>query len=174
MKTTRQMRKNAGSVIAEAPAVLYVFFVLVVFPLIDLVTAFIRLTFIYTATHQSCIWAARARTFQTSINGDPTAEALAQAGADTAIGCFTGVTLSVTPQIIVTDISTLKQTVYTNPLPAPADISKNTYQVQVIGVGNALPLFNIPLPVSVPGLNAPLSMTLADRQYFENPIGLNN
>jgi hypothetical protein len=174
MRTNRQMRKNAGSVIAEGPFVLYVFFVLIVFPLIDLLTAFIRLTFIYTGTHQSCIWAARARTFQTSLNGDPTAEALAQAGADAAIGAFNGITLSITPQIVITDINTLKQTVRTTPLPAPADINKFTYQVQVVGIGSAAPLFYIPLPVTIPGLNAPLTMTLADRQYFENPSGLNN
>jgi hypothetical protein len=174
MKTKRQTRKSAGSVIAEAPFVLYVFFVLVVFPLIDLISVFIRLTFIYTCTHQSCIWAARARTFLTSVNGDTTATALAQAGADAGVACFTGISLSVTPQIIVTDLTTLKQTVYTTPLPQPADISKNTYQIQVVGVGSAIPLMNIPLPVSVPGLNAPLTMTVSDRQYFENPSGLNN
>jgi hypothetical protein len=166
-------RKPAGTVIAEAPVVLWVLFIGVAFPLIDLTTAFVRLTFLYAATHTACIEAARAKTFLVSINSAPTAVSLAQGGISAVVAAFTGIhVIQQTTTIVITDIATQAQTVQATPLTTPADVSTFVYQVQVSTHGTADPLLPIPLPVAVAGLNAPISVTFSDRQYFENPQGL--
>jgi hypothetical protein len=173
MKDLRKRRKSTGSVIAEAPLVLWVLFFAFVFPLINMTTTFIRLTLLYAASHNSCIWAARGRTFQAIINGDPSAVYLAQTGAEAVITKFSGIHLAnLNVAILITDVNTDKQTISTKPLGQPPDVSNNAYQIQVSATGLADPLFYMPLPVKIAGLNAPLAVQLVDRQYFENPQGL--
>jgi hypothetical protein len=167
-------RRSRGSAIVEAPFVLYIMLFFLFFPLINLATVFIRMTMLYYADHTACIWAARARSYQVQINTDATAIQLAQAGSDSVVGLFTGIHVSeVNTLILITNIATQAQTVTDKPLPAPADTTNNTYQIQVQTIGSADPIFFIPLPISVPGLNASLPVTFVDRQYFENPTGLN-
>jgi hypothetical protein len=166
-------RSQFGSAIIEAPFVLYIMLFFLFFPLINLGTVFIRMTMLYYADHTACSWAARARSFKAPINSDPTALQLAQAGSDSVIGLYTGIHVSdVDTLILITNINNQQQTVTDKPLTTPADISNYTYQVQVKTVGSADPIFFLPLPFSIPGLNASLPVSFVDRAYFENPTGL--
>jgi len=131
------------------------------------------MTMLYYANHTACSWAARARSFQAQINNDPTAQELAQAGSDSLVGLYTGIHVSeIDDWILVTKIADGSQTVTNKPLTSPADTNNFTYQIQVKTVGSADPIFFLPLPISIPGLNATLPVTFVDRQFFENPTGL--
>jgi hypothetical protein len=169
----KRTRSQFGSAIIEAPFVLYIMLFFFFFPLINLGTVFIRMTMLYYADHTACSWAARARSFKAPINNDLTALQLAQAGSDSVVGLYTGIHVSdVDTIILITDLNSQTQTATNKPLTTPADTSNFTYQVQVRTVGSADPIFLLPLPFSVPGLNAGLPVTFVDRAYFENPTGL--
>jgi len=177
MKMTRQhkMRRATGSFLVEIPFVLWFFFFLLFFPMVNMATMFLRLTFLYGATHNGCIQASRARSFQAPINGDPTAISLAQDGANGYVAAFTGIhVLNIDTVIVITNITTHAQTISTTPLATPPDVTNFTYQTQVTVNGAADPLFLVPTIFGVPvaGLNQPLFITISDRQYFENPQGL--
>jgi len=176
MKLVRQRRRrHQGSVILEIPFVLWLFFFVLFFPMLNFATAFLRLTFLYGAVHNACISAARGRTFSTSINSDPTALSLAQDAANGYVAAFTGLHIQTLDTIIViTNINTQVQTFSSVPLTTPPDVSNFTYQVQVTLNGATDPLFQVPTILNVPvaGLNQPLLVKLQDRQYFENPQGL--
>jgi hypothetical protein len=173
MKRKNRVRRSNGTFIAELPFVLWVFFFVLFFPMINLATMFIRLTFLYGATHSACISAARARSFLNPINSDPTAITLAQDGANGFVAAFTGIhVLTIDTVIVITNINTLKQTISTTPLTTPPDVTNFTYQVQVTINGATDPLFQVPSFLPISGLNQPMYLTLTDRQYFENPQGL--
>jgi hypothetical protein len=170
--STRRTRAR-GSVLLELPLVLWALFFTLFFPLINLTTVFIRYTFLYAANHTACLSAARARSYLTSLNGDPTAISLAQDGSNAVTSAFTGVHVtSVQTSILITNITTGVQTLQSTPLSTPADVNNYTYQIQVTTIGATDPLFPIPLAMSIPGLNAPLTAAISNCQYFENPQGL--
>jgi hypothetical protein len=169
------MRRTTGSFLVEIPFVLWFFFFLLFFPMVNMATMFLRLTFLYGAAHNGCIQASRARSFQNPINGDPTAITLAQDGANSYGTAFTGIhVLNIDTVIIITNINTKVQTISTTPLVTPPDVTNFTYQTQVTITGAADPLFICPTFFGIPiaGLNQPLSVIISDRQYFENPQGL--
>jgi hypothetical protein len=167
------VRKSSGTFLAELPFVLWVFFFVLFFPMVNLATMFIRLTFLYSATHNACISAARARTFLNPINSDPTAITLAQDGANGYVAAFTGIHVTtIDTVIVITNINTQAQTISTTPLTTPPDVSNFTYQVQVTVNGATDPLFQVPSFIPISGLNQPMFLTITDRQYFENPQGL--
>jgi len=174
MRRHRKQRQTTGlTFLAELPFVLWVFFFVLFFPMINLATMFIRITFLYGACHNACIGAARGRTFQTSINGDPTAISLAQDGANSVLAEFTGVHMqTLDTSIVITDINTQKQTFSSVPLTTPPDVTNNTYQIQCTLNGATDPLFQVPSFIPISGLNQPMFLTITDRQYFENPQGL--
>src|SRR5271170_6233080 len=129
-------RTTQGSVQLELPFVLWTLFFTLFFPLINLTTVFIRYTFLYAANHTACMSAARARTYATSVNGDPTAISLAQDGSNSVTSAFTGVHVtSVQTSILITNITTGAQTVQSTPLSSPSDVSNYTYQIQVTTIG---------------------------------------
>jgi hypothetical protein len=170
-----KLRSSAGSFLVEIPFVLWFFFFLLFFPMVNMATMFIRLTFLYGATHNGCLQAARARSFLNPINGDPTAITLAQDGALGYVAAFTGIhVLNIDTVIVITNIATHAQTISTIPLATPPDVTNFTYQTQVTVNGAADPLFLVPTIFGIPvaGLNQPLLITISDRQYFENPQGL--
>jgi hypothetical protein len=169
----RKLRRATGTFAVELPFVLWVFFFFLFFPMVNLATTFVRITFLYAATHNACIDAARARSFLNSINGDPTAISLAQDGANIVTSEFNGIhVLNIDTVIVITNIATHAQTISTTPLSSPADVTNFTYQVQVTVNGASDPLFPIPAFLPISGLNQPLLVTISDRQYFENPQGL--
>jgi len=172
-RRAKNLRSSTGTFAVELPFVLWVFFFILFFPMLNLATTFVRITFLYGATHNACIGAARARSFQTPINGDPTAISLAQDGANAYAAAFTGIhVLTIDTAIIITNVVTHAQTIQTTPLTTPADVTNFTYQVQVTVNGASDPLFQVPSFLPISGLNQPLLLTISDRQYFENPQGL--
>jgi len=174
MELRRQKRrKPTGAFLVEIPFVLWVFFFVLFFPMLNLATMFLRLTLLYSATHNACISAARARTFLNPINSDPPAITLAQDGANGYVGAFTGIhVLTIDTVIVITNITTQAQSISTTPLTTPPDVANFTYQVQVTVNGATDPLFQVPSFLPIAGLNQPMFLTISDRQYFENPQGL--
>jgi hypothetical protein len=167
-----RIRSRAGNVTAELPVALWVIFFALFFPMLNLATSCIRITFLYFAAHNGCISASRARTFSIPVDGQPPAVQAAQTGANALGTLFTGVHIaSVQTQIVTTNLNTSVQTIQTTPLKTPADVSTNTYQIQVSVSGAADPLIPLPL-VNVAGLSSPLNVTFSDRQFCENPMGL--
>jgi hypothetical protein len=173
MRRKHGIRKPIGAFLVELPFVLWVFFFVLFFPTLNFATMFLRLTFLYGATHNACICAARARTFLNPINSDPTAISLSQDGANGYVAAFTGIHVTnIDTAIVITNITTHAQAIQTVPLTTPADVGNFTYQVQVTVDGATDPLFLVPSFVPIAGLNQPLFLRISDRQYFENPQGL--
>jgi hypothetical protein len=79
--------------------------------------------------------------------------------------------------LVITDINTdvVTRLAPQTPLANPADDSNNTYQVEVTATALVDPAFkyNMPFFGAAPGLTAPMVITMIDRQYAENPQGLN-
>lgn len=170
-------RSKRGSFIVEGPVALFLFLFFFVFPFMDLATITLRTTFLYAAAHNAAWEAARAHTYQTSLDGKPSSIQLASVTAQRVAESFNGIAIkSVKTSIITTDIKTLNQSRQPTLLKAPADSSLNSYQVEVSVNADVSPLILYSGGSSftnIPGLTEPINLTFTDRQYCENPQGLN-
>jgi Flp pilus assembly protein TadG len=169
-------RSNRGNFIVETPIALFVFLFLFVFPFVDLAAITLRTTFLYAAAHNAAWEAARAHTYQSSLDGFPSSVQLASSVAQKTAAPFGGIKInSVRTNIVTTDIKTLSQSRQSAPLAVPADSSLNSYQVEVSvnGAVNPLIIYNGGGFTNIPGLTQPMILTFTDRQYCENPQGLN-
>lgn len=169
-------RSKRGSFIVEAPIALFLFLFFFVFPFMDLATITLRTTFLYAAAHNAAWEAARAHTYQNSLDGLPSSVQLASSTAQRVVAAFSGVKInSIKTSIITTDIKTLNQSQQSTPLKAPADSSLNSYQVEVSvnAAVDPLIIYNGSNFTNIPGLTQPMNLTFTDRQYCENPQGLN-
>ncbi|CAN5434616.1 hypothetical protein BH10CYA1_BH10CYA1_37240 [soil metagenome] len=172
--SSRSLKTRSKSGVVELPFVLWIFFIGLAFPLINLMTIGLRLTFLYTATHTACLRACRAQTFLTQVEGKPSCKMMANQAVQDVTSKFTGIHVTqITTQILTTNIDNSTQSRTVSPLTKPADVSKNTYQIEVVLACSADPFLPMPLPVQIAGLSAPLQVTLSDRQYCESPDGLN-
>lgn len=171
MPTGRAQRANT---IAEAPVVLWFLLVLVLVPLLNLGTAFVRAYFLYDAAHIAAQTAAKARSFE--VSGDsPSAIAVADSTARDVAGRFHGVTVSnVRTSLVVTNSDTRTQQVFTSRLTSPPNSSQFTYQVRVTVTGSTEPLFlfNLGYFLDIPGLTAPMAFAVTDQAFVENTQGL--
>ncbi|MBS2004863.1 MAG: hypothetical protein U0103_16220 [Candidatus Obscuribacterales bacterium] len=168
------MRARNQSGVMELPFVVWIFLFALTFPLINLATIGLRLTFLYTAAHTACLRACRGQTFLTAVESKPSCVMLANQGVEDVTKKFTGIHVSkITTQILTTNIDSGAQSRTVSPLIKPADVSKNTYQIEVVLDCSADPFLPIPSPVQIAGISAPLHLTLSDRQYCESPDGLN-
>lgn len=168
-------RAYKGSFIAEVPVVLWFLLFLLFFPMLDLMAVTIRTTFLYAAAHSAAIAASRARSFSASINGYPTATALADEAAQKVVDSFGGITIdSLETAIVVTNVASKAVTRTTRPLNTPADSIANTYQIEVKinGVINPLIPYNSSIFGNIPGLTQPINLIVTDRRYAENAQGL--
>lgn len=175
-RTNTKSRSNRGSFIVEGPFALFLFLFFFVFPFMDLATITLRTTFLYAATHNAAWEAARAHTYQNSLDGMPSAVQLADYASKRVIGSFSGVKInSIKTSIITTELKTLNQSRQSSALSKPADSSLNSYQIEVAINGSVDPLilYNGSDLANIPGLTQPMSLTFTDRQYCENPQGLN-
>ncbi len=173
MKEIRARNRCKGSMIAELPLVLWVLLIVIVFPLIDLGTAFLRVTFLYAGVHLGSIAAARANTFLVPLDGKPSAINEANSKLTQVKSAFSGLDVQdVKTEILITNNDTQAVSFSSVPLTKQADVGINSYQIQVSAVCSADPLITIPLPLAVAGLNAPLVFNMNARQYCENPQGL--
>lgn len=168
-------RGTKGSFVAEVPIVLWFLIFLLFFPMLDLVAVTIRTTFLFMAAHNAVTAACRARSFSASINGYPTASTLADTVAHQTINSFGGVQIaSMETAILVTNTASKAITRFTSPLPTPADSIANTYHIEVTlnGVINPLIPYNAGVFGNIPGLTAPINLTVKDQRYAENEQGL--
>lgn len=172
--SSRSQKARRKSGVMELPFVLWIFFIGLAFPLINLMTIGLRMTFLYSATHTACLRACRGQTFLTPVEGKPSCTMLANQAVQDVTSKFTGIHVAqITTQILTTNIDNANQSRTVSPLTKPADVSKNTYQIEVVLACSADPFLPLPLPVKIAGLSAPLQVTLSDRQYCESPDGLN-
>ncbi|MBK7838271.1 MAG: hypothetical protein IPP97_08505 [Candidatus Obscuribacter sp.] len=173
-KTSKTKRtRERGVVTAELPIVLWIVFIVLAFPLMDMATAVLRIAFLYAGVHFASISAARTGSFAAPLDGKRSATQESQAILNQVKNGFAGLSLqNVTTQIVITDNSKLTVTRQSAPLAVPADSTVNTYQIEVVADCSAAPLFLIPIPFAVAGLNTPLTVRLSARQYCENPQGL--
>lgn len=161
-------RRRHGHLAAELPTVLWVLLFVLFFPLLNLGGVGLRTTLVSYACHQACIQAARARSFQSPIGNYLPAIDIAPETAKKTILKFSGIHLdAVKTQIVVTSIATHKVSHYSTPLPQPAQTADNTYQVQVTITAKVDPFIPCPFPADVPGVTAPMTVMMSDRQYFE-------
>lgn len=166
-------RSRKAMITAELPIILWILFIGIAFPVLDLATTFLRISFLYAGVHYASISAARAGSFSAPLDGKPSAQDETASKLNQIQKLFTGLSVAnVNTAIVVIKNDTLAKSSQNVPLALPADQSANTYQIEVAADCSADPLFPIPLPIKVSGLNAPLTMHIAARQYCENPQGL--
>jgi len=158
---------------AELPVVLWVLFVLIAFPLMDLACAFLRISFLYAGVHYASISAARTGSFSIPLDGHPSAQGEVLTKLGNITSGFSGLAVTnINTDIVIIRNDTMAVSKQAVPLTSPADQGINTYQIEVTADCSADPLVPIPIPVTVSGLNAPLTVRLSAKQYCENPQGL--
>lgn len=170
-------RNNHGSYIAEAPIALWLLLVVFMFPFVDLAAATIRYTFIVMASRDAAHAASRAKSYLSDTSGSElSAVNLARNQAIATASGFSEITVnSVTTRILITDLGSKLVTSQTAPLATPADTSNNLYQIETVVSGQINPLltFDAGILPDIPGLSAPIPVSVASREICENPQGLN-
>lgn len=169
-----RMRKETGS-IAELPAVLWVLFCLLIFPLIDLASIGLRTAQVSMAAQRACQMASRAASFQTGVNGYKSAVEIAQAETDNLVKDYGGVHLKkVSTSILVTSVDSHNVTVVEHALTSAANTADNIYQIRVEVSADVDPLITIPyIPIAISGVTQTMHVNCSDQQYAECPQGLN-
>lgn len=174
MKTTG--RREHGNFISEFPAVLFIFLLAVLFPLIDLAVLFFGVSSVHSACRTATIAAARAQTFST--NSSPTKLSAVNTAKKIASESSTG-GVSILPsdvQVAVLQVPVLGgQAQQISPSPdLTVDTSQFNYQLRVTVTGRVSPLVLLSKDIfgSVPGLTVPLVVTATTTSNFENANGL--
>lgn len=172
------MRKRNcyGSLLVETPTVLWILFVLLTIPMVDLATVMIRYTFMVSASRDAAHAAGRAKSFMSDLTAtDPSAMSIANSAARATAGCFSEISVSdVTTRLLITDLDTRAVTVRTTPLTTPADTTEYLYEFETSVAGEINPLVPFlagPLP-GIPGLSAAVPVTVTSRSFCENSQGL--
>ena len=182
-QVTRRARTRGGygGSIAELPVVLFVLFIVLFFPMLNLTTATVRTWFLRSAVLDAAHNAAKACTYGTHLPAtDDDAECfsaveLANNTLNKFVQSFTGVkVLNSSVYVVRQNIDAGGQTVYP-PGPIPkADIKadENQYFIEVSMQGQAQPLITVPFFGGVPGLGGPMPVNVTGRETFENVEGL--
>lgn len=164
-----------GQAIAELPLVLFVFLVLVLFPIIDLCCITFRSTFMDGAARNAAHKAAKAHTFAFDGPDGLSASSIAKNEVRDVIRQFTGIRVEqVTPRIVRTSTTNAADVQrFEAPVPITSDSEQYVYQIEVEIKGEVDPLipFNCALP-AVPGLSSPMPFTATAREVFENTFWL--
>jgi Flp pilus assembly protein TadG len=169
-------RRRMGSAMADTPAVLWVLFVLILFPLIDLAAVGMRYTFMLTSSREAAMAASRAKTFFADTSAsDRSARNIANQVARATASRFNGLTISaVNTSILETNLSTNSVNRYQTPLAAPADVDDYLYAYETTVVGTVEPLVRYRGPVfgNIPGLTGPINVSITSQKMCENTQGL--
>lgn len=173
----RQYRPAKGSITAELPVVLWVIFVAMTIPLVAMVSFSIRYNFLVAASRDAAYTASRATTYAADVSpSELSAVHSADAAARVTASKFSEITVnSVSTNIIITRLSTGVITRQNQALAQPADTSTYVYQIETVVNGSTTPLLALEECYwnRVPGLTAPINVSIASKAYFENPQGLN-
>jgi hypothetical protein len=174
MKSMRS--RSRGSTLVEIPIAIWMLFVLLVIPLLDLLAIGLRSTFVLSAVKDAVHAASGAQTFTADVSStNLSAQHSAEEQARRSIGGFNGLSLiSTQTSIIETNINTLTKVKHDNKLDAPADVSNFTYNLETTVVADVSPLvtFNSEWFGQIPGLTRPFRMTACSREFCEFPQGL--
>lgn len=156
---------------ADTPMALWLLFLGLTFPLIDLATVTMRYTFVLAAARDGVFAGSRENTYTLAKN------AVSTAVINTSKS-FTGIKNVTTSNVNIVITDKASKTVSRQPskLTAPAT-SANIYQIEAVVDADIDPFINMQgvggiLP-SVPGITTPAHTTVVCREYFENPQGLN-
>lgn len=177
-------RKARGGQLAEFGPVLWVFFLLIVFPLIDLFSFLWAVATVMLIANVAARDAGAAQTFSQAEN-----QVLQRAGEFGNFRGFAkmtpaaGTTDGVNVVCLVTEAqtsSTAAPRVYRKGDRVPtsaADLTDNVYQYAVNAEYDVMPLFNlagVPFVADVPGLGRPVPIKFTAMAAVEHPDGLND
>ncbi len=189
----RKRRSLRGSLIAESSATLYLLFLFLFFPLLDLGAMGLRMFFLWYACNQSAMAGSKGAKWSLGNVGGTTnyANSIKTQATTTAanvVAAFSGVSinsgypqLNVILQAIQHSDTTNNQpsaatVTYPNgaglPLAAPIDSSQYVALLQVQIVGQVQPFIQVPFINNVPGLSAPFTVKLSSTQQIEDPNSL--
>jgi hypothetical protein len=174
-KATIANRKAHGASLVELPLMLWLMFGLMMLPMLALATVTLKSALMNAAVQDGAHFASKAKTFERSVAGKPSAVTLANESIKNAAIKFSGLTIdSVVTQIIVTPVSGGAVVRTTSKLTAPADTSKFLYQIETVAKGKIAPLLplNPSIVGEIPGMSAPILVSYAAREMAENPQGL--
>jgi len=161
-------RKSRGGTIAEMPAAMWLVFMGLLIPFIGLMTFGYRVSLAYFGVRDAALQAAKTTSYTNA-----SAKALAVWGADN--NAWTGVTgTQLTTYAVIHPLSGAAETAQASPL-TTVDTNLNLYFVRVTAISSVKPVVTNGYNwwgVSVPGFNAPISLSNTYQVYFENPQGL--
>ncbi len=169
------MRNKRGSMIAELPGVIWIIFFLLFFPFLDLASVCLRTYLLYQYTQQAALEAARAPSFRRPISPDLSAVQVAQRIVNSLQSSFSGIDVkNVDIRISWTDAQSGTLQTSSAPLTPPVDSSKSIYQIEVTTIADVEPFIpNIPEFIGrIPGLTAPMRLSVKAHEYCESPAGL--
>ncbi|MBX9685186.1 MAG: hypothetical protein K2X27_00715 [Candidatus Obscuribacterales bacterium] len=170
-----RFRAKKGAKLVELPVIIWVVFIVFLFPLIDFCSLGIGAIFLFNACSQACLAASKARAYESSSTGYPSAQATALASAQAACAAWRGINLnSARTKIITTRISDQRQSSQLGKLSSPPDTTSNTYQIELTVNADIDPLIKLEFPLlgQIQGISAPLNLSVTQRNYFENSQGL--
>jgi hypothetical protein len=170
----------------DAPWALWILFVVLMIPLLDLGSISLRMFYLKTAANQAVHAAVRCQTFQSPfVVGSttyPSAKTTATTVATTTANSFSGVHLgTVKVEIIHTAIpgsgAGAAPAPTENPLPkanGTPDPTQFVVSLRVTLTGTVDPFisFNLPFLSNIPGLSGPMTFTVSSEEKFENLTGL--
>ena len=172
-----RVRRTARGALADLGPTLWVLFLLLTFPLLDLACVAIRYTFAMSASRDAAQAASTAKTFFSNLSSSElSAVNAADSQATTDAAAFTGVQLvSVNTNLVITNLNTSIVTRQTTPLTSPADTSNYLYQIEVVVTAKVYPLLTYQDKMfgTIPGLTGPAQFVVASTQMTENPSGMN-
>jgi Flp pilus assembly protein TadG len=163
-------RKSRGSTMADTPVTLWLLFLGLTFPLMDLASITMRYTFLLAAARDGAFVGSREQSFTL-------ADAALKAKVAATAATFTGITVNtVKSSICIVNIGSKAVTRQSTKLAAPANTAQNLYQLECNVTGTIQPFIDMSstsIIPSVPGVTAPVQTSVSCREYFENPQGLN-
>ncbi|MFA6212007.1 MAG: hypothetical protein WCT03_17430 [Candidatus Obscuribacterales bacterium] len=191
MAKVTKRRKSNGAMAAEYVATMYVLFLFIFFPVLNLGTCGMRAFFLWFACNQATMLAAKAKTFNTLIyvpevppnTAYPGAYDSARARAAQIRNMFPGVdwtTNATNPEVRI-----IRAVIPGSGAPAVADVigpaalglgnipdvDQYVCTIRVTINGQVTPLIPVPW-FNIQGLSSPMFLTVSSEAQFENPPGL--
>ena len=181
-KRKANLRSCCGAITEEAVVSLFVLFIFLFFPLLDLAAMGLRSFFLWFACEQSAMAGAKGTVWSTtnvySNNYYTSIQTQAKTAATTVVNMFSGIQITSGPTLTVIaqaipNANAASIIPYTPTTSTYLDKSLYVPLLQVAMTGTVQPFIYIPfIPLSVPGLNAPFTMTVYSEQQIENPTAL--
>jgi hypothetical protein len=189
-KYGKRQRKRKGAMAAEYVATMYVLWMFLFFPLLNIGTCGLRAFFLWFACNQATMLAAKAKTFNTLVyvpdpGGTPYPGAYdtARARAAQVAGMFPGVNWTTNGQNPAVDIllSPIPNSgaIAVAPVIGPTplglgnvpDVNLYVPSIRVTINAQVSPLVPVPW-FNIPGLSSPMFLTVSNSAEFENVPGL--